>query len=89
MSKKFFSALVAFSVGFFLSSCNFATPENHFDKAVLNVNPDRGDCALLAHPSASPADESVEHRIERKGDRVRDFHREEVSFARSGTDSIR
>jgi hypothetical protein len=31
--------LVAFSVGFFLSSCNFATPENYFDKAVLNVNP--------------------------------------------------
>ena len=39
MSEKFCSALVAFSVGFFLSSCNFATPENYFDKAVLNVNP--------------------------------------------------
>jgi hypothetical protein len=31
--------LVAFSVGFFLSSCNFATLENYFDQAVLNVNP--------------------------------------------------
>jgi len=38
MSKKFCFALVAFSVGPLLSSCNFATPENYFDEAVLNVN---------------------------------------------------
>jgi hypothetical protein len=38
MSKKFCFALVAFSVGPLLSSCNFATPENYFAEAVLNVN---------------------------------------------------
>jgi hypothetical protein len=56
MSKKFWSALVAFSVGSFLSSCNFASPETYFDEAVLNVNlitPFGGQAALnsLAQPS--------------------------------------
>ena len=34
----------------------------------------------LRHPTASPADESAEHRIDRKGDRGRNFYREDVSF---------
>ena len=56
MSKKFWSALVAFGVGSFLSSCNFASPETYFDEAVLNVNlitPFGGQAALssLAQPS--------------------------------------
>jgi hypothetical protein len=56
MSKKFCSALVAFSVGSLLSSCNFTTPENYFAEAVLNVNlinPFGGQAVLnsFANPS--------------------------------------
>ena len=36
--QEVWSALVAFSVGSFLSSCNFAPPGTYFEGAVLNVN---------------------------------------------------
>ncbi|MBV8275648.1 MAG: hypothetical protein JO170_10390 [Verrucomicrobia bacterium] len=56
MNRRFRSALIALAVGSLLSSCNFTTPENYFDEAVLNVNlitPFGGRAALnsLAHPS--------------------------------------
>jgi hypothetical protein len=56
MIKKFWAVLVAFGVGSFLFSCNFTTPENYFDEAVLNVNlitPFGGQAVLnsFAHPS--------------------------------------
>ena len=38
MNHRFRSALMAMAVGSLLSSCNFTTPENYFDEAVLNVN---------------------------------------------------
>jgi hypothetical protein len=56
MSKRSCSVLVAFCIGSLLSSCNFASPENYFDEAVLNVNlitPFDGQAVLysFAHPS--------------------------------------
>jgi hypothetical protein len=56
MNHRFVSAFIALAAGLLLSSCNFTTPENYFDEAVLNVNlitPFGGQAALnsLAHPS--------------------------------------
>ena len=56
MNRQFSSTLIAVAVSSFLSSCNFTTPENYFDEAVLNVNlitPFGGQAALssFAHPS--------------------------------------
>ena len=58
MSKRF-SIVITFVLGCCLSSCNFATPENYFDEAVLNVNlitPFGGEAALrsFAQPSVKP-----------------------------------
>lgn len=36
--KKRFSSVIVLSVSLFLMSCNMATPENYFDRAVLSVN---------------------------------------------------
>jgi hypothetical protein len=56
MDHRFRSAVTAFAVGLLLTSCNNATPENYFAKAVLNVSlitPFGGQAALhaLANPS--------------------------------------
>lgn len=49
MNHRFRSAFIAFAVGLLVSSCNFTTPENYVDEAVLNVNlitPFGGQAAL-------------------------------------------
>ncbi|MBV8101863.1 MAG: hypothetical protein JOZ31_22180 [Verrucomicrobia bacterium] len=56
MNHRFRSVVIAFALGWLLSSCNNASPEIYFDEAVLNVNlitPFGGQAALysLAHPS--------------------------------------
>jgi len=56
MSKRRRSVITTFAIGCFVSACNFTTPENYFDEAVLNVNlitPFGGQAILdsLAHPS--------------------------------------